>query len=80
MTPTIQAHRVPHDIKQSLEQRFQRAVFRTHNPFDVAKAYEGMLYDPDLKAKWEMIEALGKASMTGHFDAEIIREARFEIR
>jgi len=69
---------VPHHLKEAFEERAARAICRTNDPYDVLKAYENRTI-PENEAKWEMIVALSKASLTGHFPAEVISRARFEV-
>ena len=69
---------VPHHIRQAFEERAARMMCRAHDPFDILKAWEGRS-DPELQAQWEMYVTVTKARMVGHFEAEVIRDARFEI-
>lgn len=70
---------VASDIKNAFEHRASRYMFRTFNPIDIARAWENK--DTALKhmAEWEMMVAVTKARMSGHFEAEVIRDARLEI-
>lgn len=79
MTPTIHATHIDHRIKAEFEQRAQRYMFRTFDPFQVAKVYENRTI-PECKAEWDMMVAVTKARMAGHYPAEVIHEARIELR
>ena len=65
--------------KDALIRRFAKAVCRTHDPYDITTAWDNR-DDPDYRARWDMIVTLGKMRLTGHFDAEVIRDAEFEIK
>lgn len=76
---TLHAKNVPHTIKSTFEERASRYMLRTFDPFNILRAWENKV-DPDRKAEWEMIVAVTKARMSGHFDAEVIRDAEIEVR
>jgi len=78
-TLTLHATHVPHNIKEAFEQRAQRYMFRTFDPFQVAKVYENRTI-PECKAEWDMMVQVTKARMSGHYTADEIRKAEFELR
>jgi len=77
-TLNLHVKNVPHHLKEAFEERAARAICRVNDPYDVLKAYENRTI-PENEAKWETIVALSKASLTGHFPAEVISRARFEV-
>ena len=71
------AKNVPHDIKEALEERFARAVIDQGGDRTV-QIYQNTHAD-GLCGQWGLLELRAKGELTGHFDAEIIHAAKFEV-
>jgi hypothetical protein len=78
-TKAINLHvkNIPHDIRAAFEERAARALVY-HGGNNVVRKYETH-YDGDC-GEWGMLVAKAKQDLQGHFDAEVIHRARFEIR
>ncbi len=74
----LHARNVPHGLRAASEERAAKMMCKTHDPFDILKAWEGR-DNPDLRAQWEMYVTITKARMQDHFDAEVIRDAEIEL-
>ena len=72
----LKAHNVPNTIRAAFEERAARALI-FHGGDNVVRKYETH-YDGDM-GEWGLLVMKAKQDLQGHFDAEIINAARFEI-
>jgi hypothetical protein len=66
----LHAKNVPHHLKEAFEERAARALIH-HGGNNVVQTYK--------TDQWPFIVQRAKLDLQGHFDAEIIRDARFEV-
>ena len=62
---------IPHDIRAAFEERAARAII-FHGGNEVVRKYK--------TEHWAAIVTQAKQDLQGHFEAEVIRDAEFEIR
>jgi len=74
----LSAKGVPAELKDAFEGRAARIICKTHDPFNVHKAWDNR-DNPDYRAQWETIVTLTKMQMQGHFDAGVIAGATLTL-
>jgi hypothetical protein len=72
----LRTKNVPHNIRATFEERAARALI-FHGGDNIVRKYETH-YDGDM-GEWGILVAKAKQDLQGHFDAEIIHAARFEV-
>jgi len=72
----LHAHNVPNHLRQAFEERAARALIE-HGGNNVVRKYETHC-DGDM-GEWGMLVMKAKQDLQGHFPADVIHKARFEV-